>query len=94
MFEQAIADLALDASHAAYIGDRWRDIVASVLDDVTDPEGCFEELYRHFARPEAWTCDPQAAPVLEQLAARGLVLGLASNYDHRLRPVAAGKPWR
>ena len=29
MFEQAIAELELDAANAAYIGDRWRDIVAS-----------------------------------------------------------------
>lgn len=29
MFEQAMADLELDPAGAAYIGDRWRDIVAS-----------------------------------------------------------------
>jgi D-glycero-D-manno-heptose 1,7-bisphosphate phosphatase len=29
MFEQAIAELNLDAENSAYIGDRWRDIVAS-----------------------------------------------------------------
>ena len=29
MFEQAIAELELDPADAAYIGDRWRDIVAS-----------------------------------------------------------------
>src|SRR5688572_5326039 len=35
---------------------RWRDIVAEVLDDVKDPEGCFAELYQHFANPAAWWC--------------------------------------
>ena len=29
MFEQAIAELQLDATNAAYIGDRWRDVVPS-----------------------------------------------------------------
>lgn len=29
MFEQAIADLGIDAQHAGYIGDRWRDVVAA-----------------------------------------------------------------
>lgn len=29
MFEQAIADYKLDARSVAYIGDRWRDVVAS-----------------------------------------------------------------
>jgi putative hydrolase of the HAD superfamily len=71
---------------------RWRTIVAAVLDDVTDPDGCFAALYEHFSRPEAWRCDPDAAEVLSRLAERGYVLGVASNFDRRLRPVAAGLP--
>jgi putative hydrolase of the HAD superfamily len=71
---------------------RWRHIVAGVLDDVTDGEACFRELYEHFSRPETWACDPQAGPILEGLAASGYLVGMASNYDHRLRLVAAGKP--
>jgi putative hydrolase of the HAD superfamily len=68
---------------------RWRHIVAATLDDVTDPAACFAELYAHFARPSAWTCAPHAAEVLTGLAAR-YPLALASNYDRRLRSVAAG----
>jgi putative hydrolase of the HAD superfamily len=71
---------------------RWREIVAEVLDDVTAPADCFQELYRHFARPEAWRCAPDTAAVLGALAQAGYVLALASNYDHRLRSVAAGLP--
>src|SRR5437660_565192 len=51
---------------------RWRNIVGSVLDDVTDPEACFHELYEHFARPQAWKLDSDAPAVIEQLAARDL----------------------
>jgi putative hydrolase of the HAD superfamily len=69
---------------------RWRTIVASVLNDVTDPGSCFQELFEHFSRPEAWTCDPEAGPTLEALHERGYELGMASNYDERLRPVVAG----
>lgn len=69
---------------------RWRNIVGGVLDDVEDMAGCFEALYQHFARPDAWCCDPAAESVLLTLRDRGLQLGLASNYDHRLRAVAAG----
>jgi putative hydrolase of the HAD superfamily len=69
---------------------RWRQIVAAVLDDVADPEGCFQELFAHFARPEAWRCVVGAGEVLAELARRGYALGLASNYDRRLRTVAAG----
>jgi putative hydrolase of the HAD superfamily len=71
---------------------RWQHIVATVLDDVADPEGCFQELFAHFARPDAWRCPPEAGLVLRELARRGYVVGLASNYDGRLRRVAAGLP--
>ncbi len=72
--------------------ERWRRIVADVLDDVTDREACFRELFSYFSRPEAWQCDPQAAATLVGLAAQGYTLGLASNYDQRLRTVTAGLP--
>jgi putative hydrolase of the HAD superfamily len=71
---------------------RWRAIVAEVLDDVTDPEDCFAYLYAHFARPSAWRTDPEAAAVLAELRGRGYRLGIASNFDGRLRRVAEGLP--
>ncbi len=71
---------------------RWRDIVDRVLDDVTDAEACYVDLFHHFSRPEAWRCDPEAATVIEALAQRGYLMGLASNYDERLRSVLAGMP--
>jgi putative hydrolase of the HAD superfamily len=71
---------------------RWRNIVARVLDDVTDPEACYADLFHHFSRPEAWRCDPEAAAVIETLGQRSYLLGLASNYDERLRSVLAGIP--
>src|SRR5262249_16461368 len=72
--------------------ERWRHIVARVLDNVSDPEGCFHTLFDHFSRPEAWRCEPDTGPVLSELAQRGLTLGMASNYDSRLHNVMAGKP--
>ncbi|HEY7429090.1 MAG TPA: HAD-IA family hydrolase [Gemmataceae bacterium] len=71
---------------------RWRAIVREVLDDVTDVEACFTELYAHFARADAWRCVPETAAVLETLAARGHVLGIASNFDHRLRGLVEHLP--
>jgi putative hydrolase of the HAD superfamily len=71
---------------------RWRGIVAEVLDDVSDSEGCFHELYAHFAHPGAWRCDAEAAGVLRALAERGYRLGLASNFDHRLRGLVSALP--
>jgi putative hydrolase of the HAD superfamily len=72
--------------------ERWRQIVAEVLPDVTAPAACFQELYHHFAQPQAWRCPPETAAVLAALRQRGLLLGLASNYDRRLRQVLAGRP--
>jgi putative hydrolase of the HAD superfamily len=69
---------------------RWRAIVAEVVDDVSDPEECFSELHAHFARPDAWRCEPHTSHVLETLAGRGHRLGIASNFDARLRRVVEG----
>lgn len=72
--------------------DRWRTIVGTVLDDVDDAESCFQALFQHFALPDAWTVDPQGSQLLAELAGRGFLLGMASNYDQRLKTVAAGLP--
>jgi len=69
---------------------RWRNIVNSTLEDVKDPAGCFEELFNHYARPQAWRLTEGTARLLHELAARGLTLGIASNYDRRLRDVVSG----
>jgi putative hydrolase of the HAD superfamily len=71
---------------------RWRAIVREVLDDVTDTETCFQELYAHFTRTDAWRCEPQTAEVLAELTARGHLLGIASNFDHRLRGLVENIP--
>jgi putative hydrolase of the HAD superfamily len=71
---------------------RWRHIVANVLTDVIDPDACFQMLFDHFSKPDAWRCDPSAAPLFRDLVKNGLMLGLASNYDSRLRSVLEGTP--
>jgi putative hydrolase of the HAD superfamily len=71
---------------------RWRNIVHDVLFDAADAAACFKELYTHFSRPSSWHIDPDAGHVLQELTRRDFVLGIASNYDHRLRTVAAGLP--
>jgi putative hydrolase of the HAD superfamily len=90
--EEAV-DLAagLRTSEAREV-ERWRRIVLVVLDDVRDPERCFQALYEHFAKPSAWRCHPEAGVVLKTLGERGCRLAMASNYDHRLRTVVAGLP--
>jgi putative hydrolase of the HAD superfamily len=83
------AGLRTDEAHEVA---RWRAIVGEVLDDATDPEACFQALFAHFARPDAWCCDAEAETTLRALANRGLALGIASNFDERLRGLVAALP--
>jgi putative hydrolase of the HAD superfamily len=69
---------------------RWRHVVARTLAGAADPDALFRELYDHYAEPEAWAVDPVATRVFAELRGRGLVLGLASNYDRRLEAVVDG----
>ncbi len=70
--------------------ERWWRIVTDALPGV--PASCFNELFAHFAKPGSWKVPAEVGPVLEALANRGIKLGLASNYDSRLRPVLEGLP--
>lgn len=71
---------------------RWHRIVTETLLGVPEPEDCFRELFDHFARPSAWALNPDATAVLSELARRGVVLGMGSNYDARLWSVLDGFP--
>ncbi len=89
--EEADRDHGYRTDHAREVL-RWRTIVGEVLDDVTDREACFQELFEHFAKPAAWRCAAEAGTVLRELAGRGYRLGLASNFDERLHAVIDGLP--
>ncbi|VTT99975.1 Haloacid dehalogenase superfamily enzyme, subfamily IA OS=Singulisphaera acidiphila (strain ATCC BAA-1392 / DSM 18658 / VKM B-2454 / MOB10) GN=Sinac_5298 PE=4 SV=1: HAD_2 [Gemmataceae bacterium] len=71
---------------------RWHAIVCETLAGVPDPDACFDALYDHFAKPAAWTVNPHAAPTINHLVDRGVVVGLGSNYDARLHSVLDGFP--
>ena len=44
---------------------RWRTIVAEVLDDTTDAEACFAALYQHFGEPASGVSTPVVAFTLK-----------------------------
>ncbi len=75
---------------------RWRRIVESVLLETTpvdiDREACFEALFRHFARPDAWKCYDDVPAAVSWLQQAGYTVALASNFDARLHPVCEGFP--
>lgn len=65
----------------------WRRIVGGVLAAVGfsgDAEACFEAIYEGFRQAEAWQLYPDAPPALRGLTARGIRLGLITNWDERL----------
>lgn len=88
--QEAIDEAAGWVTDEAREFERWQAIVRETLSGA--PAECFDLLYRHFAKPESWEVPADAAGLFERLAGRGLVLGLASNYDSRLRSVLAGRP--
>jgi putative hydrolase of the HAD superfamily len=72
--------------------ERWRNIVAHVFGDGGGFEEIFADLWQHFSQRGAWRLAEGAGAVLQQLSRRGLVLGLASNFDRRLHAIADAMP--
>ena len=92
------AQEAIDAGAGGWRTDearelgRWQNIVAEVFDDVTEQSAIFDELWRHFAQPAHWRLFDDVEDTWNALVARGLTLGIASNFDGRLRQVCSGLP--
>lgn len=73
----------------------WREVVRLSLGPQPLPADFpfdlwFEELYVHFARPEAWRPFPEVKSVLGSLHERRYRLAVLSNWDSRLHPVLDG----
>lgn len=69
---------------------RWRDIVESVFPDSERHEELLAALWQHFALPEHWRPCPGAANMIADARLCGRVVGIASNFDARLRDVCRG----
>ena len=65
----------------------WGDFVgrlAARLDLPAPSRFLVAELFDRFAHADAWRVYPDVVPALEELASRGLALGVVSNFDERL----------
>lgn len=71
--------------------ERWHQIITEVLPEA-DRDACFQALWNHYSTPAAWRVGVDVGPVLRSLAQRGLVLGMASNFDARLANLTAHYP--
>jgi len=68
----------------------WAGLVDATFHGLTDrppSRSFFPELYARFAAPDVWRVFDDVVPTLDALAARGLKLGVISNWDERLRPL-------
>jgi len=73
----------------------WKQVVTRSLPEnaFADPaafEAFFEDVYLHFAKPEAWGIYPEVLEVLEALRDYGVDLVALSNWDARLHTVLDG----
>ena len=68
----------------------WRKIVEQTFAGLTPLKPAFfDHLYDEFAQPRCWRVYDDVAPALEKFRARGLKIGVISNWDERLRPLLA-----
>ena len=86
-FEDSRRNGTTEAAERAW----WLRVVDRAFRDAGEPRGvtgaCFDEIFTHFAKGEAWRVPPDVVPALEAFRARGLKLGVLSNFDYRLRSV-------
>ena len=70
----------------------WGRVVRETLDvpDGAPFDACFEELFAHFATPDAWRVHADVRPALAELRARGVRLAVVSNFDRRLGGILTG----
>jgi len=72
--------------------NRWRDIVRYVFGAIAQSEEIFADLWTHFGEPGNWRLFADAADTWQRLETQGLVLGIASNFDHRLLGICQALP--
>ena len=73
----------------------WKQVVLRSLPEsaFADPaafEAFFEEVYLHYAKPEAWGIYPEVIEVLEALRDHAVDLAVLTNWDGRLHTVLDG----
>ncbi|MGE9269934.1 MAG: HAD-IA family hydrolase [Verrucomicrobiales bacterium] len=67
----------------------WRSIVETSLDHPID-DAAFQDLFEHYAHPDAWSTMPNVSATLDRAQTLGLRLAVVSNFDSRLRSVLSG----
>jgi len=84
-------DTAVRGTNEEYEKNWWREFIGRAFEmlEAQCPPGCFEEIFHHFSKGEAWSMYPDTLPVLTELRGKGYRTGLISNFDRRLLRVLA-----
>jgi len=78
-----------DESHEL---QRWRAIVGEVLSDLPlHVDAVFEQLWQHFAEARHWRLFDDVGAALDRLRRRHFRIGIASNFDGRLKNIVGGQ---
>ncbi len=93
---QAAGPLAFQVSDARRLErlerNWWRQRAAESMPDMAaQPEfdNLFQAVYEHYSRAQAWRLAPGCLQLLDELASRGLILCVVSNFDSRLDGILA-----
>jgi putative hydrolase of the HAD superfamily len=76
--------------HFQHTQSDWQAVVEATFRGLVEScatQAFFNELYARFAEAQAWRVFDDVQPTLLNLKARGLRLGIVSNWDERLRPL-------
>lgn len=71
---------------------RWQTIVGEVFGPAAEETPLFDTLWRRFADARAWRLFDDVPPVLSRLQTSGALVGIASNFDARLRGLLKSLP--
>ncbi|MEX2138171.1 MAG: HAD-IA family hydrolase [Pirellulales bacterium] len=81
-----------EATSEANERDRWRSIVAEVFPELGQCEELYTRLWEHFSLPASWRLYHDVADCWRRWSDRRVMLGIASNFDERLRGICRGLP--
>lgn len=72
--------------------ERWRTFVQRIYGRLPQWQTLFDELWEYFSRPQHWKLFDDVSESLMNLKRAGVTLGIASNFDGRLRSIIKGLP--
>lgn len=71
----------------------WRAVVGATFPEAAiGVARLFDRLWNHFAEPSSWRVYPDVAEAWDELERRGMVVGIASNFDQRLVAIGCQLP--